>query len=257
MSAARSVAAAILCSLTIVSLPPQRADALTSDEYFIEAVYRDFLLRYPTSSESAWWSSYLTANSNTSFVQSVLGDSEFELLWIIGVRYRYLGSVQAEDPQFDTDLSNLASSGDFVDAEVALLASSAYFSLKGGTNTTYVEAIYNDVLLRASDLTGRSYWVGRLNAGTATRAQLAETFIRTTEAANRRVGGPSGATSCATTSLEDVASISAGAYCLVLDRLALSSDITYWSGQLSSTAQLPSLWASLAGSAEYYNNSQP
>lgn len=248
---------AIVVALVAMLGPAQRADAVTADEYFIEAAHRDFLLRYPSAAEVTWWSAYIGSNSRTSMVQQLLGNSEFEQLWVVGVRYRYLGEVDTSDPSFSTDLSNLGSTGNFVAAEVSVLASSSYFSLKGSTNTAFVEGIYQDVLLRPSDPGGLSYWVGQLNAATKTRAQVANSFVRTTEAANRRVGGPSGATTCSTTTLDDLASLTAGAYCLVLDRMASPGDITYWSGQLSGTDQLPSLWASMAGSTEYYTNAQP
>jgi hypothetical protein len=38
--------------------------------------------------------------------------------------------------------------------------------------------------------------------------------------------------------------------------MADSGGATYWSGVLAGTDQLPSLWASLAGSTEYFTNAQ-
>ncbi len=140
--------------------------------------------------------------------------------------------------------------------EVSVLAGSPYFALHGSNNSDYVEGLFHDVLLRPSDPSGLSFWVGRLNAATWTRAAVATAFIRTTEAANRRVSGTVGATSCAATELTDEDALPSGSYCLVLDRLADPSGATYWSGQLAGSAQLPAVWASLVGSSEYFNHAQ-
>lgn len=250
-----------LCVLAVVVLgtfanPPRVEAAATPDQKFVEAVYLDFLLRGPEAHELAWWSAYLTSGSRTTMVQSLLTDVEFEHLWIVGVRYRYLGEVVAEDPQYEVDLSDLAQSGDFVASEVSVLAGPRYFELNGSTSASFVESIYEDVLLRPSDAQGLDYWVDRLDGATATRATVAQAFIRSVEAANRRVGGPAGATACASTVLTDVEALEAGAFCLVLDRMASGPDGTYWSGQLAATAQLPTFWASLAGSSEYFANAQ-
>ncbi|HEV7722115.1 MAG TPA: DUF4214 domain-containing protein, partial [Iamia sp.] len=163
-----------------------------------------------------------------------------------------------EETALDTTtiVTNLKANGNFVASESAIMASSAYFTASGGTNTSYVEAVYQDVLQRPADAPGLSYWAGRLTAGTSTRTSIANYFIRTTEAATRRVAGTSGATSCASVELIDVESIPAGSYCIVLDRLADAPGTTYWTTQLTATDQMPSLWASLAGSTEYYNSAQ-
>jgi hypothetical protein len=248
---------AALVVAPVVGLGAEPASALTPNENFIVAVHEDFLQRGPSYNELTWWSAYIGGGgTRASMVANVLDSSEFKQLWLTGVRQYYLGEVDFEDPQFATDLSNLVSTDDFVASEVAVLASTRYFNYSGGTNTAYVESLYQHVLLRPSDSGGLTYWVGRLNAATATRASVAAHFIRTTEGATRRVAGASGATSCATTVLVDEASLAAGSYCLILDRMADSGGTTYWVGQLTGTNQLPSLWASLAGSTEYFNNAQ-
>jgi hypothetical protein len=241
-------------AMLLLGLAAPPAGALTGNEKFIMAVHEDFLLRTPDSGELAWWSGYLSGGgSRASLVVNVLDTDEFSRLWVLGASQYYLGGT---DSQFGTVLTNLNTTGDFVASEVALIAGAAYFSENGGTNTSFVQAVYDDVLLRPADTPGLTYWVGRLNTGTSTRSSVANHFIRTTESANRRVGGTAGMTACSSTVLSDTAAVTAGTYCIVLDRLAGATEISYWSGQLSGTDQLPSLWASVAGSTEYYNNAQ-
>lgn len=243
------IGVATLSAAMVMHVRP--AAALTNNEKFVWAVYEDFLLREPEVDEVTWWSAYLSSHSRSSMVASVLDLEQFKGSWVIGASIYYLGEI---DPNALAISDALETSDDFVASEVALLAGSTYFANKGGTNTSFVENLYYDALLRAVDAPSLSYWVGRLDAATATRASVASSIIRSTESAQRRVGGASGMTTCTTTTLSDATALAAGSYCIVLDRMADSGGISYWSGQLAASDQLPSLWASLAGSTEYYNN---
>ncbi|HEV7721581.1 MAG TPA: DUF4214 domain-containing protein [Iamia sp.] len=236
----------------------QPAAALTPTENFTTAVYQDFILRDPTSSELTWWSAYIGGGGTRSgMVSSILNDDEFATLWSYGVRLYYLETVDTADPTLPTDIANLQTSDDFVAAEVSVLAGSEFFTDAGATNTGFVEGVYDEVLLRAADSGGLAYWVSQLDLGLKTRSQVARSFIRTTEAASRRVAGLSGATSCSATTLEDVVDLSAGSYCIVLDRMADPPDAAYWTPYLTgASSQLTALWTSLAASTEYYNNAQ-
>ena len=252
---ARAVAATAILIAGLAGFG-QPASALSPNEKFVVAFFEDFMVRGPSSDEMTLWTTYLGSNTHQSMATALLEGDEFAQLWAIGTRYYYLHDVEVEDPSFSSDVSALRSSGDFVATEISVLANTPYFALHASNNNDYVEALYSDVLLRPSDSSGLSYWVGRLNAGTSTRAQVANAFIRTNESANRRVAGTSGATSCAATELTNEDSLPSGSYCIVLGRIADSSGYSYWSGQLAGSSQLPDLWASLAGSTEYFNHAQ-
>jgi hypothetical protein len=247
------VALAVPPALATASRP---ASALTPNENFIAHVHRDFLLREASANEFTWWSAYLSSGSRAVMMESIFDSSEFKTTWIYGVRQYYLGEIDFQDPQIPSDLSDLNSTDDYVGAEVDVLARSEYFALHGGTNTGFVEGLYTDVLLRSSDPAGLTYWVNRINSGVSTRAQAATTFIRSSEAASRRVSGAPGQSACAADELSDDDALAAGSFCIVLDRLADPSGAAYWSGQLTGSGQLPELWASLGASSEYFSNAQ-
>jgi hypothetical protein len=252
---ARVVAVTLVaCLLSLVSFTSP-ASALTQNEKLVHAVYDDFLLREPTQAELAWWAAYVGGYGRSAFLNLLFDDDEFLELWLVGVRYYYLGTVDLGGT-FATDLTALQTTDDFVESEVSVLAGSAYFANSGSTNTGFVQALYQSVLFRAADTGGLTYWVGRLNTGTSTRTTVARHFIRTTEAANKRVGGVSGPTTCPATTLTEIGDLSVGSYCIVLDRMASSGDVTYWGAFLGGTGQLPSLWTQLAASTEYFNNAQ-
>lgn len=253
---AARLAAVVLVVLGVCAGWQSSASALTPTEKYITAVHRDFLLRDPTANELIWWNAYLGSNSRQAFVDHVLGSDEFKEEWIGGIRLYYLTIIDDEDASYTADLNALKSSGNFLASETTLLGSQTYWEFNGETNTSFAESLFQRILLRPSDPSGLSYWVNRLNNGTSTRSQVASSMIRSTEAARRRVAGDPSATFCPTTVIEDENSLSAGAFCIILDRLADPSGSNYWTTQLSNTSQLPEMWSALASSNEYYNHAQ-
>lgn len=252
----RTLLAATL-ALAILGSGAARPAGATATDNFIISVYDDFLLDTPTDAELTWWTAVLGSNSRTSMVDSILDSRDFKVMWLLGVRHYYIGAASVSDSTFSSDLTALEANDDFVTSEVSVLAGTEFFSVSGGTNGGYIDALYQKVLLREPTATDRAYWVGQLDTAARTRSNVARYFIRTQESARRRVGGPSAATSCATTVLDDEASLASGSYCIVLDRMADSGGLSYWASHLTaSSSQLPQLWASLAGSTEYFNNAQ-
>lgn len=215
------------------------------------------MFREPTANEYTWWNAYLVSGSRETMVTSILQDDAFQYFWIAGVHTYYYGYFDSLDAGVDGQVSALASSNNYVATEVSVLSSSRYFTAAGSTNTLFVTELFRDILLREPDPSSLSYWVGRLNAGTSTRAQVATSLIRSSEGAARRVNGTAGQTACSSTVLTDEASLVAGSYCIVHDRLADPSGYSYWTGQLTGSGQLPTLWANLSGSTEYFNGAQP
>ena len=52
------------------------------------------------------------------------------------------------------------------------------------TNGQFVERMYNNILLRSSDIGGFNFWVEQLNSGQLTRAQVALSFLDSGEFQN-------------------------------------------------------------------------
>jgi hypothetical protein len=72
------------------------------------------------------------------------------------------------------------------DVAASLYGSNEYFSSHGGTNPSYIDALYNGILKRPSDASGRSYWIGELNRGVP-RENLARSLFLSFESNARRV----------------------------------------------------------------------
>lgn len=231
------------------------AHATDPNENYIDRVYNDFLGRDPDDTEVASGESYLGTHTDAQLVTTVFQGREFENAWIYLTHFKYVGAGPTST-QFGSEYSALNSTHDYLQTELTVLSGADYYSAAGGTNGGFVSKIYTDILYRTADPSGLSYWTNILNTAAHTRSYVAQYFIRSTEGSGVRVAGPSSMTTCTTTDLTDASSLQSGSYCLLLKRMADSSGKTYWTGQLSGTAQLPTLWDSLASSSEYYTLAQ-
>lgn len=62
----------------------------------------------------------------------------------------------------------------------AILGSQEYFNLNGQNNDVFLADVYQDVLNRAIDAAGSTYWRGQLNSGVS-RTQVAQMIVQSTE----------------------------------------------------------------------------
>ncbi|MEL6982002.1 MAG: DUF4214 domain-containing protein, partial [Actinomycetota bacterium] len=56
----------------------------------------------------------------------------------------------------------------------------------GGTNASFVDALYQDILGRQPDADGRSYWIDQLGSGRARPDDVANAFYRSIESRRDR-----------------------------------------------------------------------
>jgi hypothetical protein len=110
-----------------------------------------------------------------------------------------------------------------------ILGSNEYFGKAGGTNQDWVNQVYKDVLDRAADQGGESFWLKDLAAG-ASRQQVASLIDTSTEAE---------------------AAVVSTYYQTYLGRSGSSSDINYWAGILHSGVTQEQVVATILASPEY------
>lgn len=73
-----------------------------------------------------------------------------------------------------------------LDLRVLLIAADEYHLQAGGSDTTWLNRVYADVLGRSPDAAGRAYWLGLGDLGVA-RASIAGAIYRSDEALGQRV----------------------------------------------------------------------
>jgi hypothetical protein len=115
---------------------------------------------------------------------------------------------------------------------VSLAASDDYFTNHGdGTKSSFVNALYQNLLQRAADPAGLNFWIQRLNYGTATQGDVVRSLVRSTECSNKLVDGY---------------------YSHYLARSADASGVSYYVSALTQGATDESVIAGLVSSDEYY-----
>jgi hypothetical protein len=111
-----------------------------------------------------------------------------------------------------------------------LTGSSEFYRKAGGTTPTFVDAVYQSVLGRAADPSGRQYWINRLNSGRSVEG-VARSLVASSEYRRTQVR---------TT------------FQRVLERQPDAGETTYWTNRIATT-RIEVLIATLGASAEFYD----
>ncbi|MCU1369952.1 MAG: Prenyltransferase [Ilumatobacteraceae bacterium] len=111
-----------------------------------------------------------------------------------------------------------------------LTGSAEFYRKAGGTTPTFVDAVYQSVLGRAADPSGRAFWINQLNKGRSVES-VARTLVASSEYRRTQVKNT---------------------FQRVLDRQPTTGERDYWTAKLAST-RVEVLIAGLASSAEFYD----
>ena len=133
--------------------------------------------------------------------------------------------------------------GSPLDSVSEAFAASAEFQSRYGslTDDAFVDLVYGNVLQRAADTEGRSYWIARLSAGVS-RGAVMTGFAESSEFTTRTDSAP--ATSSNQGKIERL-------YQAFFLRAPDSGGLGYWLGQADSGVSLETIAASFSASAEF------
>jgi len=161
------------------------SDSATENAIFVRQQYLDFLDREPASVEtSAWVNALNNGLPSSSLIEGFMGSEEFYFRGKFIAR-TYLG-ILTRDPDHAGFRNWLEVLLDGMSREqiVQFFLDSGEFKAKFGSNLTnsqFVDRMYANVLLRSADTGGLNAWVGALNSGQMTRAQVALGFLDSVE----------------------------------------------------------------------------
>ena len=207
---------------------------------FVTALYEDLLNREPDAAGLNYWLNTLNtaALTRAQLAAQFFNSAEFSSngLYVI----KLYTAILNRDPDFNgwqywfTALGNGTPS---LNVLAAFLGSNEFQTTYGNiaSNTAFVILVYNNVLGRAPDSGGLSYWVGLLNAGTITRAGMMDQFVRSAEY-NARVRARAYGNLL---------------YMGFLRRTADSSGLAYWWAVLNDPSTLPGVINAFITSNEY------
>jgi hypothetical protein len=157
----------------------------TNGLLFVAQQYRDFLAREGDADGLNFWTSALNAGtkSRTDMAQAYLESAEFQgtIAPVARLYFAYFGRI----PDY-TGLQywiGQARAGTSLDAISQQFAASAEFGSTYGalTNSQFVSLVYRNVLGRAPDSTGLTYWTGQLNSGAVNRGAVMTQFSESAE----------------------------------------------------------------------------
>ena len=117
--------------------------------------------------------------------------------------------------------------------EAGFIGSPEYFQHSGGTNQSWVDAMYLNLLGRGPDQAGEAYWVTALQRG-ANRGAVAFGFAASAEREGQHVQSD---------------------YAKFLGRFAAADEVAYWVDQFAHHGQTnENVVTGFVGSAEYFDS---
>jgi hypothetical protein len=212
---------------------PFSAISGTSDERFVESLYRDVLHRGAAGFEVGGWVGALNGGMTRQDVALAFEQSvENRVNVVTGMYWQLLH--RGTDPQYITWFDALAAGASEDQVEQSILASPEYQNDSPATGR-YVDALYSDVLTRAADSGSRASFITLIDTGSGSpRLTVANTLVDSTEAHTNIVTYQ---------------------YMAFLNRAPDSTALTDFVGALDSGALITStLAATILGSQEYSNN---
>jgi hypothetical protein len=160
----------------------------TRNDAFINQAYNDLLHRNPDSDGMANFLAFLaTGNTRMQVVEMIVNSTEYRTN-VVEDLYHTLLQRDADASGLNTFVTFLASGGTVEQAKAAILGSAEFYNLVSGTDASWIQAVYGDVLNRPADVSGAQSWQAALTGGTS-RQQVALDILGSTEAMADRVTG--------------------------------------------------------------------
>ncbi len=148
---------------------------------YVNGLYQDVLARVPSTADLNFWvSRLLTGETRAQVAAEFWTSPEHRGLQVD--RFYQLFLHRTEDSAGRTFWVNVFLGGaSETDVAVSFLTSPEYLAHAGGVES-FVGSVYRDVLGRALDPAGRAYWVGGVQAGRFTLADVARGVVTSDEA---------------------------------------------------------------------------
>ncbi len=155
---------------------------------YVTHLYQDLLGRSPDAVGVLFWSSALDAGTPRAQVVSAFLNTDEYRTHVVSGLYMTILHRAVDDNGIDTYVPALRRGVTVEQSKALLLGSFEYFQKHGATNDGFLAGLYQDVLGRPIDATGRRVFGQALTAG-ATREAVALAVLTGREAYQNLVGG--------------------------------------------------------------------
>ncbi len=207
-------------------LPPSQ------NELFVDQVYRDLLNRQVDPTGLSVFLNALDegAVTRTQVAQIIESSQEYRTDLVQGFYQSFLHRA-ADTGGLQAWVSALNGGATIEQVKAGFLGSQEYFQDHGGSNDSFLQAVYQDVLSRPVDPIGAAAWGAQLDAGTP-RTTVAAAILASTEAENDLINA---------------------VYVKYLHRAPDPSGMAFWLTQLQQGLRDEDFVAGVVGSPEYFS----
>jgi hypothetical protein len=157
-----------------------------SNQRFVNSLYEDLLGRQGEQQGIDFYVDLLVRGQSRGDVSFMIQHSPEYRNKLVGDLYQEILGRAADPAGLDVHARLLARGKSIDDVRAALLSSDEFFTRRGGgTNDGYVNALYQTVLGRAVDATGRGIY-GNVLSGGGSRSFVASEVLKSIEADRRQ-----------------------------------------------------------------------
>jgi len=200
---------------------------------FVQSLYANILQRAPTQAEADAWVGQIDSGVSPAAVAAAFAGSTERLAEVVSNDYSNFFGRNA-DPQEINYWAQQMAAGMTQDQVAASLVGSQEFRMRHGSSADqFIEGAYETVLHRSVDPTGLAYWKQQLFARTdhqVTFEDVASRIVGSDEAHQQQVDA---------------------IFAEILHRSADDGGRAFWAGFLDNGGSQSQMIATLAGSAEY------
>lgn len=175
------VVVALVASTIAAVDPALAADDSVDPAELVDAAFEGLLARSPDPDGRAYWIGQLEAGIDPGAVVAAIGDSPEQRRLLVTRGYRAILEREPDAGGLDHWSNLLIDRFSTRTLYGLLFGSEEYFRRGGASNDGFLTALYDDVLDRAPEAAGLSYWQEVLASGTD-RTVVAEAFLGSAEA---------------------------------------------------------------------------
>jgi len=135
----------------------------SANAQFVNSVYVKLLGRAPDPSAIYWVNQLNSGLAPATFVQDIEASPEYLNDLVAGLYTKYLG--RSPDAGAQTWVSQLEAGVPIAQVTANILASQEFYNDTGGTPTSYIETLYQDLLGRTPSQAELNSWLSVFNAG--------------------------------------------------------------------------------------------
>ncbi len=157
-------------------------------EPWLRAMYQDLLQRTADQGGIDYWTHRVTTDMSAHQVATAFATSDEWLGVVVDDLYQDILGRSPDPGGRAFWIARLQAGVPAPQVVASFFASDEYFESVGGTNPTFIDALYQGVLRRGPDAGGRTFWVRELDAG-APRGDLSTQVFRSYESGGLRVDG--------------------------------------------------------------------